>query len=127
MTLSRLENYYIIANQIEAIKMEYMPSYISTVDTSKPPIQNNSISDITCDTALEQLNINPAIKAEYARLRKELTELNSFIFSIDDELIRAIMINRCCLNRTYEDIGRMVHYSADRCSKLLKKYIANFG
>lgn len=127
MTLSRLENYYIIANQIEAIKMEYMPSYISAVDTSNPPIQNNSISDITCDTALEQLNINPAIKAEYARLRKELTELNSFIFSVDDELIRAIMINRCCLNRTYEDIGRMVHYSADRCSKLLKKYIANVG
>lgn len=127
MTLSRLENYYIIANQIETIKMEYMPSYISAVDTSNPPIQNNSISDITCDTALEQLNINPAIKAEYARLRKELTELNSFIFSVDDELIRAIMINRCCLNRTYEDIGRMVHYSADRCSKLLKKYIANVG
>ncbi len=127
MTLSRLENYYIIANQIEAIRMEYLPSYISAVDTSKPPIQNNSIVDITCDTALEQLEINPAIKAEYIRLRKELDELNAFIFSIDDELIRAIMINRCCLNRTYEDIGRMVHYSAEHCSQLIKKYIGNIG
>lgn len=127
MTLERLENYYIIANQIEAIKMEYLPSYISAVDTAKPPIQNSNISDITCDTALGQLDINPAIKAEYARLKAELKELNDFIFSVDDELIRAIMINRCCLNRTYEDIGRMVHYSADRCSKLLKKYTANVG
>ena len=127
MTLERLEKYYIIANQIEEIRMEYLPSYISAVDTSKSPIQNNSISDITCDTALEQLNINPAIKAEYARLRKELSELNDFIFSVDDELIRAIMINRCCLNRTYEEIGELVHYSADRCSKLLKKYIVNVG
>lgn len=127
MTLERLEQYYIIANQIETIKMEYLPSYISAVDTSKPSIQNNNISDITCDTALEQLDINPTIKAEYTRLRVELAELNDFIFSIDDELIRAIMINRCCLNRTYEDIGRMVHYSADHCSKLLKKYVGNIG
>ena len=127
MTLERLEKYYIIANQIEEIRMEYLPSYISAVDTSKPPIQNNSISDITCDTALEQLNINLAIKAEYARLRKELSELNDFIFSVDDELIRAIMIKRCCLNRTYEDIGKTLHYSAEHCSKLLKKYIENIG
>ena len=127
MTLERLEKYYIIANQIETIKMEYIPSYISAVDTSKLPIQNSSISDITCDTALEQLNINPAIKAEYARLRAELAELNAFIFSVDDELIRAIMINRCCLNHTYEDIGRMVHYTAEHCSKLLKKYVGNIG
>lgn len=35
MTLSRLENYYIIANQIEAIKTEYMPSYISAVNNWK--------------------------------------------------------------------------------------------
>uniref|UniRef100_UPI0040282E46 hypothetical protein n=1 Tax=Eubacterium sp. TaxID=142586 RepID=UPI0040282E46 len=127
MTLERLENYYIIANQIKAFEMEYLPSYISAVDTTKPAIQNCNISDITCDTALEQLDINPAIKAEYARLRAELSELNAFIFSVDDELIRAILINRCCLNRTYEDIGRMVHYSAEHCSKLLKKYIGNIG
>lgn len=127
MTLDRLENYYIIANQIESIRMEYIPSYISAVDTRKPFIQNSNLSDVTCDTALEQLDINPAIKEEYARLKAELAELNAFIFSVDDELIRAIMINRCCLNRTYEDIGRMVHYSADRCSRLLKKYIANVG
>ncbi len=127
MTLSRLENYYIIANQIEAIKMEYLPSYISAVDTSKASIQNNNTSDITCDTALEQLDINPAIKAEYARLRAELKELNAFIFSVDDELIRAIIINRCCLNRTYEDIGRMLHYSARHCSELIKKYLQKFS
>lgn len=125
LTLEKLENYYIIASQIETIKMEYLPSYISAVDTSRLPIQNNNISDITCDTALEQLDINPAIKAEYARLRAELKELNAFIFSVDDELIRAIMINRCCLNRTYEEIGRIVHYTADYCSQLMKKYIEN--
>lgn len=127
MTLERLENYYIIVNQIEAIKMEYMPSYIGAIDTSKPSVQSSNIPDVTSDTALEQLNINPAIKEEYKRLRKELVELNAFIFSVDDELVRAILINRCCLNRTYEEIGRMLHYSADYCSKLLKKYAGNSG
>lgn len=127
MTIERLENYYIIANQIETIKMEYIPAYVSAVDTSNPSVQSSNISNTTCDTALEQLDINPAIKAEYTRLRAELEELNTFIFSIDDELVRAIMINRCCLNRTYEDIGRMVHYTADYCSQLIKKYIANSG
>lgn len=127
MTLERLENYYIIANQIETIKMEYMPSYISAVDTSKPSIQSNNISDITCDTALEQLEINPAIKAEYIRLRNELAELNAVIFSIDDELIRAIVINKCCLNQTYENIGNRLHYSARHCSDLVKKYLRKFS
>ena len=127
MTLERLENYYIIVNQIEAIKIEYMPSYIGAIDTSKPSVQSSDISDVTSDTALEQLNINPAIKEEYKRLRRELAELNAFIFSVDDELVRAILINRCCLNRTYEEIGKALHYSARHCSELIKKYLRNFS
>ena len=127
MTIERLEKYYIIANQIEAIKLAYIPSYISAVDTSKVSVQNNKISDVTCNTALEQLEMNPVIQAEYTRLRAELAELNAFIFSIDDELIRAIAMNRCCLNQTYEEIGKKLHYSARHCSDLLKKYLRNLS
>ena len=75
--------------------------------------------------ALEQLDINPAIKAEYARLRAELVELNAFIFSVGDEVIRAIMINRCCLGKTYKAIGKEVHYSGRQCKRLLAEYVSN--
>lgn len=125
MTLERLEKYYIVANQLESIKLEYIPSYVSTVDTSKPSIQNSNISDITCDTALERLDINPAIKAEYIRLSTELKELNAFIFSIDDELIRAIAVKRCCLGQSYRNIGRDVHYSGKQCKRIFTKYVSN--
>lgn len=127
MTLERLEKYYLIVKQIEAIKTEYMPSYISAIDTTKPSVQSSNTSDTTCDTAIEQLNINPAIKQEYARLKQELAELNAFIFSVKDELVRAIMVERCCFNRTYEEIGRALNYSARHCSEILKKYLRNLG
>ncbi len=125
MTLERLENYYIIANQIEAIRMEYIPSYISAVDTSKPSVQSSNLSDVTCDTALEQLDINPAIKEEYKRLINELSELNKFIFSINDELIKAIAVRRFCLRQSYREISKGTHYSGKQCSRMLKEYVSN--
>lgn len=122
MTLERLQQYGIIVEQIELIKREYIPSYITAVDTSKPSIQSNSRSDITADTALQQANIDPVIKAEYKRLTAELKELNNFIFGIDDELVKAIVIRRFIVKEQWAEIGRAMNYSGKYCSEIMNEY-----
>lgn len=122
MTLERLQQYGIIVEQIELIKREYIPSYITAIDTSKPSIQSNSRSDITADTALQQANIDPVIKAEYKRLTAELKELNNFIFGIDDELVKAIVIRRFIVKEQWAEIGRAMNYSGKYCSEIMNEY-----
>lgn len=122
MTLERLQQYGIIVEQIELIKREFVPSYISAVDTTKPSIQSNSRSDVTADTALQQANIDPVIKAEYKRLTEELKELNDFIFGIDDELIKAIVMRRFIIKEQWTEIGRAMNYSGKYCSEIMNEY-----
>lgn len=131
MTLERLQQYGIIVEQIELIKREYIPSYITAVDTSKSSVQNSNISDITADIAIQQMNIDPAIKKEYARLKQELKELNDFIFNIKDELIRAIVIRRFIPGKDgkvmiWDDIARDLHYSKKYCQKLMKSFAREY-
>lgn len=131
MTLERLQQYEIIVEQIELIKREYIPSYITAIDTSKSSVQNSNISDITADIAIQQMNIDPAIKKEYARLKQELKELNDFIFNIKDELIRAIVIRRFIPGKDgkvmiWDDIARDLHYSKKYCQKLMKSFAREY-
>ena len=128
MTLEKLQQYGVIMEQIELIKREYIPSYISAIDTSKPSVQSSNISDTTADIAIQQLSIDPAIKKEYARLRQELKDLNDFIFSIKDELIRAIVMRRFIPGKDgkvmiWDDIARDLHYSEKHCRRVMNEYL----
>lgn len=128
MTLERLQQYGVIVEQIELIKREYIPSYISAIDTSKPSVQSSNISDTTADIAIQQMNIDHAIKKEYARLRQELKDLNDFIFNIKDELIRAIVMRRFIPGKDgkvmiWDDIARDLHYSEKHCRRVMNDYL----
>ena len=68
MTLKELEEYSVIANQIQSFRHEYIPSFIKGVDTTKSNVQSFNIADSTADTAFEMLEINQFIKDEYKRL-----------------------------------------------------------
>lgn len=127
MTLERLQRYGVIVEQIELIKREYIPSYISAIDTSKPSVQSSNISDTTADIAIQQMNIDTAIKNEYARLRQELEDLNDFIFNIKDELIRAIVMRRFIPGKDgkvmkWDDIASDLHYSEKHCRRVMNEY-----
>ena len=72
MTMQRLDNYYILLKQKNFFESKYIPSAISAVDTSRPAIQSNIISKVTENLAIQRLNIDPSIKAEYHRICEEL-------------------------------------------------------
>ena len=124
MTMARLSDYSILAAQKQRIETEYnMPSYISGVDTSKPAVQSGKISDVTADIAIMQLNIPPAIKAEYERICKELRDLDIFINGISNELIKAIAIRHFVLRESFHQIGIGLFMDRKKASKLLTDYV----
>lgn len=95
MTISRLDNYFVLQKQKELFEIKYIPSSISGVDTSKPAVQSNSISNTTENQAIQRLDIDPTIKAEYSRVCRELKALNDYIYSIPDF---EIIIHPRCVN-----------------------------
>lgn len=123
MTLSRLDNYFVLQKQKELFEIKYIPSSISGVDTSKPSVQSNSISNTTENQAIQRLDIDPTIKAEYSRVCRELKVLNDYIYSIPDETIRAIAVRRFVLKQSYKTIGYIFHYSKGSVYRMLVNYI----
>lgn len=123
VTLERLDNYYILYKQKEFFETEYIPSSISGVDVSKPAVQSNCISNATEKQAMQRLDINPVIKAEYRRLCSELKVLDDYINSIPDEMIRAIAIRRFVFRQSYKKIGSVFHYSKGSVYRMLSNYI----
>lgn len=125
MTLKELEEYSVIANQIQSFRNEYIPSFIKGVDTTKSNVQSFNIADSTADTAFEMLEINQFIKDEYKRLCEKLKALNDYINSIDNEVIKAIVIQHCCFGKSFEEVGWTLHYSSKQCKRMLKSYLYN--
>lgn len=123
MTISRLDNYFVWQKQKELFEIKYIPSSISGVDTSKPAVQSNSISNTTENQAIQRLDIDPTIKAEYSRVCRELKVLNDYIYSIPDETIRAIAVRRFVLKQSYKTIGYIFHYSKGSVYRMLVNYI----
>lgn len=123
MTISRLDNYFVLQKQKELFEIKYIPSSIIGVDTSKPAVQSNSISNTTENQAIQRLDIDPTIKAEYSRVCRELKALNDYIYSIPDETIRAIAVRRFVLKQSYKTIGYIFHYSKGSVYRMLVNYI----
>lgn len=125
MTLSRLDNYFVLQKQKELFEIKYIPSSISGVDTSKLAVQNNSISNTTENRAMQRLDIDPTIKAEYSRVCRELKALNDYIYSISDETIKAIAVRRFVFRQSYRKIGNVLHYSKSIVYEKLVNYLEN--
>ena len=117
MTLKELEEYSVIANQIQSFRHEYIPSFIKGVDTTKSNVQSFNIADSTADTAFEMLEINQFVKDEYKRLCEKLKALNDYINSIDNEVVKAIVIQHCCFGKSYDETAKILNYSSGKCCR----------
>lgn len=122
MTIERLQIYSIVEAQIELYKRTYATPSIS-VDTTKPNVQSNTISDPTANAAIQKMNIDPHVKAEFQRLISEKQQLDDFIYGIEDELIKAIAIRRFIDKETYAQMSRDLHYSAKHLKNTLHNYL----
>jgi hypothetical protein len=122
MTIERLQMYKVVEAQIELYKRTYAYPSLA-VDTTKPNVQSNSISDTTANTAIQKMEIDPYIKAEFKRLIDEKKALDDFIYSIDDELAKAIAIRRFIEKETYAEMSIELNYSSKHLKNVLTKYL----
>lgn len=122
MTIERLQMYKVVETEIELYKRKYaLPSL--GIDTTKPNVQSNAISDSTANTAIQKMNIDPYIKAEYQRLIDEKRALDEFIYGIKNELIKAVAKRRFIEKETYAEMSRELHYSAKYLKNTLTKFL----
>lgn len=122
MTLERLQMYKIVEAEIELYKRKYASPTLG-IDTTKPNVQSNSISDSTANAAIQRMNIDPYIKAEYQRLIDEKKELDEFIYGIKNELIKSVAKRRFIEKETYTKMSRELNYSAKHLKNVLNDYI----
>lgn len=122
MTYERLQMYIIVEAQIELYKRTYATPSIS-VDTAKPNVQSGTISDPTANAAIQKMNIDPYVKAEFQRLIDEKQQLDNFIYGIEDELIKAIAIRRFINKEKYAQMSRDLHYSAKHLKNIMHDYL----
>lgn len=123
MTIERLEQYRTIKRQIELHDKGDDISFLSAVDTSKPSVQNNKISDTTADIAIKLCE--EITEKEYQELCEEFQILHSYIYGISDFLVREIAKLRFVEGKEFDEIGKITHYSEKHCSRILKKYVPN--
>ena len=121
MTYERLSEYVNIANQIHFLENALMPEQLRALDTTKPFVQSNSISNPTEDIALKHITIGE----ELNRLKKELYELDAFIYGIKDEFTKAIAIQKFIYREPYSYIAYNLCSNRRKVSETLRSYIEN--
>lgn len=123
MTIKRLEQYRSIKRQIDDYEKNNDISYINGVDTTKPAVQSNKISDTTANNAIKKCQ--QISKKEYAELCNEFNMLNNYIFGIEDVITREIAKLKFINGNSFEVIAEKMNYSRAGVYKRLKNYIKN--
>lgn len=121
MTLERLEQYRTIKRQIELYKKSNNLSFLGAVDTTKPSVQNNKISDVTADKAIALCET--ITDDEYASLCSEFEIIHTYIFCISDLSVREIAKLRFIEGKTYDEIAKQINYEPSTIQKKLSRYV----
>ncbi len=121
MTLERLEQYRTIKRQIELYKKSNNLSFLGAVDTTKPSVQNNKISDVTADKAIALCE--KITDDEYASLCSEFEIIHTYIFCISDLSVREIAKLRFIEGKTYDEIAKQINYEPSTIQKKLSRYV----
>jgi len=121
MTIKRLEQYRTIKRQIELHNESDSISFLNAVDTSKPSVQNNKISDTTADAAI--VLCEKITEQEYVELCDEFQKLHKYIYNIRSLLIREIAKLKFIEGKTFEEISVVINYDPSTIQKKISKYI----
>lgn len=121
MTYKRLELYRSIKRQIKNYEKTNDISYINGIDSTRPAIQNNKISDTTANNAIKKCQ--QMSESEYFELCKEFNILNNYIFGIEDVITREIAKLKFIDGNSFENIAEKMNYSKAGVYKRLKNYI----
>jgi predicted transcriptional regulator len=124
MTFAELNSYKDKVEQLEIIREELKAEYLKGIDPSQVSVQTGTVGDPTALFALRSMELERQLSAEFNRLVAEIEEIQRYIFSIQDEIVKTIAELKFIKGMTYEEIGEKMNYHYSTCIKKLNTYLS---
>lgn len=124
MTFAELDSYKDKVKQLEIIREELKAEYLKGIDPSQISVQTGTVGDPTALFALRSMELERQLSAEFNRLVAEIEEIQRYIFSIQDEIVKTIAELKFIKGMTYEEIGEKMNYHYSTCIKKLNTYLS---
>ncbi len=124
MTFAELNSYKDKVEQLEIIREELKAEYLKGIDPSQISVQTGTVGDPTALFALRSMELERQLFAEFNRLVAEIEEIQRYIFSIQDEIVKTIAELKFIKGMTYEEIGEKMNYHYSTCIKKLNTYLS---
>lgn len=125
MTIRELSNYYYISQDIETLEdliKELEASIIKSPNlTGMPP--SGKVSKPVEELTTKVIEKKEKLEKKKQNLLEERNKICDFIESIEDSLIRQIVIKRFLQLESWEQIGEEVYLSRTTSYKKLKRYL----
>lgn len=96
------------------------------------PFQHtNNTSDPTFDKAARLAKVSDNIEKKIIEIQETVYDIETFILTVEDPLMRQILQYRCIECKTWEEIGSIVHYNRTsitrRYNRFIKEKFAHFA
>ena len=88
MTFAELDSYKDKVKQLEIIREELKAEYLKGIDPSQISVQTGTVGDPTALFALRSMELERQLSAEFNRLVAEIEEIQRYIFSIHEEIVK---------------------------------------
>ena len=124
MTFAELDSFKDKVKQLEIIREELKAEYLKGIDPSQISVQTGTVGDPTALFALRSMELERQLSAEFNRLVAEIEEIQRYIFSIQDEIVKTIAELKFIKGMTYEEIGEKMNYHYSTCIKKLNTYLS---
>ena len=124
MNILFLESYITKTRQLDLIREELNAEYLKGIDPSQVSVQTGTVGDPTALFALRSMELERQLSAEFNRLVAEIEEIQRYIFSIQDEIVKTIAELKFIKGMTYEEIGEKMNYHYSTCIKKLNTYLS---
>lgn len=125
MTIEFLESYKSKVRQLDLIREELKAEYLKGIDPSQVSVQSGKTGDSTAVFALRSIELKEKLSSEFNKLVREIKNIQTYIFSIEDPECKEVAIRRCIKGETYEQIGEAMFMHRTTARRKLQKYVAH--
>ena len=92
-----------------------------------PYSKTNSVGSPTEEKAIKLAELSKVIEGKISEIQLTLTDIENYISSIDDSLIRQIIEYRCCMLMSWEDVASHIGNgsNAESVRQLYHRYVSD--
>lgn len=130
MTRKELEQVYFLRNEVKMWQQK-LDEYNADIALSPktldgmPYSKTNNVSSPTEEKAIRLANVNKIIDGKKTEIQLIIADIEEFITSIDDSVIRQIVNYRCCKLLSWKQIARKIGegYTEEAVRQTYHRYV----